>query len=141
MDVDTEPRSTTPTLRERLLRKVAIKEKGCWYYTGARTLGYGRLWKDGQQDYAHRIAYELFVGPIPKGLEIDHLCRNRGCVNPAHLEAVPRKINAYRRHLDICKNGHKYDEANTRTSANGRRVCRACAREWAKKHYIPRSGK
>jgi hypothetical protein len=94
--------------------------------------------------YAHRAVYEMEVGPIADGLEIDHLCRNRGCVNPAHLEPVTHKenvlrgatvpgLNAVKTH---CLRGHEFDEENTRHIArNGRRVCRACMRERCREYY------
>lgn len=71
---------------------------GCWLWTGAvdEATGYGRFWTADGLGYAHRIAHELFVGPIPAGLDIDHLCRVRRCVNPAHLEPVTRRENLLR---------------------------------------------
>ena len=112
----------------------------CWEWTGQ--VGhhrYGTLYDTDRKRHnvAHRISYELFVGSIPKGLTIDHLCRNRRCVNPAHLEAVtmrenvlrsdgPTAINARKTH---CLNGHPYDEENTLVSARGGRDCRTCRRE------------
>jgi hypothetical protein len=71
---------------------------GCWEWTGNRTGdGYGRL--AGRQGLAHRLSYEYHLGPIPDGLEIDHLCRNRGCGNPAHMEAVTHRVNCQRREV------------------------------------------
>jgi hypothetical protein len=65
------------------------EETGCWNWVAARdTTGYARILIDGRLQPAHRIAYEIAVGPIPAGFQIDHLCRNKSCINPAHLEAV-----------------------------------------------------
>jgi hypothetical protein len=86
------------------------------------------------------VAYELTIGPIPGEFEIDHLCRNRGCVNPAHLEAVSVAVNRARRHhargTDLpngrkthCKNGHPFAGQNLRLLPNGNRACRCCGRE------------
>jgi len=70
---------------------------GCWpWLAGINQYGYGILWHGGRNQMAHRIAYELLVGPIPSGLTIDHLCRNRRCVNPAHMEPVTREENSRR---------------------------------------------
>jgi len=82
-------------LAERFDTKVR-KTEGCWYWTGAiGTGGYGRIGTgEGKRlEQAHRVAYELYVGPIPEGLHIDHLCRTRSCVRPDHLEPVPQAEN------------------------------------------------
>jgi hypothetical protein len=69
----------------------------CWEWTAARKNGgYGSFAIGKGNVYAHRFAYEMLVGPIPEGLELDHLCRNRGCVNPDHLEPVTRQVNVLR---------------------------------------------
>ncbi len=86
---------------------------------------------------AHRFAYELLVGPIPDGLVIDHLCRVRHCVNPAHMEPVTRWENTLRggsfsavaARQTHCVNGHPFDEENTHVDRRGFRRCRACNRE------------
>lgn len=102
---------------------------GCWEWIGAKGAdGYGKFAIEGFIS-AHRAAYTLLVGPIPDGLEIDHLCRNRACVNPDHLEPVSRSENirrgvAGRTH---CRRGHAFTPENTRLGPDGRR-CRACQR-------------
>lgn len=115
----------------------------CWLWTAALADGYGVCKRPpvGTSRRAHRIAYELIVGPIPEGLDLDHLCRVRRCVNPAHLEPVTRRVNllrgagkAARRLSSTCSRGHDFDEANTywERLKGGRytvRRCRRCARE------------
>ena len=107
----------------------------CWLWIGAGSgKGYRRFWINQHTVRAHRFAYEILVGPIPAGLELDHLCRIRHCVNPAHLEPVPGQVNTLRgispsaqnAKKTRCPKGHPYDEENTRLY-RGRRYCRACS--------------
>lgn len=85
------------TPEERLATSYEVDEKGCWRWTGRHTtLGYGQLHVGGRDYLAHRLMYERDRGPIPSGLELDHLCRVRDCVNPAHLEAVSHAENIRR---------------------------------------------
>jgi len=134
------------TLEERFWAKVdkSLDGIGCWVWTGAptsgRNCGYGRFSIGGRADNrmvsAHRFAYELLVGIIPDGLTIDHLCRNRLCVNPAHLEAVDNRTNilrgtgsaAQRAKVTHCVRGHLFDMFNTYIDPEGHRVCRHCRR-------------
>ncbi len=121
------------TVEERFWAKVN-KTDGCWLWTGSLTnKGYGSFSYKGHTVQSHRYAHELLVGLVPEGLEVDHLCRNRACMNPAHLEAVTHRVNLLRgnsfsaRYARVthCPQGHLYNEANTRLS-HGRRLCRTC---------------
>lgn len=103
----------------------------CWNFTGALTDGYGRAYVDGRLVITHRAAYEVLVGPIPAGLTLDHLCRNKACYNPAHLEPVTRAENLRRgwQHRELkthCPRGHEYAGRNLYVSPKGWRICRLC---------------
>ena len=126
------------SLESRILDRLVIGD-GCWEYIGWHDKdGYAKIAlgpKRAGSTGVHRATYELFREPIGAGLEPDHLCRNRGCVNPWHMELVttrenvlrsncPAAINARRTH---CVNGHAFTPANTWTNGK-RRVCRACGR-------------
>lgn len=112
---------------------------GCWLWTGAKMHGYGRFNVGGGKIVgAHQFAYEQLIGPVPKGLELDHLCRNPSCVNPQHLEPVTHQTNIVRgdapavlralyASMTHCRRGHPWDEANTYWW-RGKRHCRACQR-------------
>jgi hypothetical protein len=108
---------------------------GCWEWTACLDhAGYGkanRIAQVGVTQKAHRISYTLLVGPIPDGLELDHLCLNRKCVRPSHLEPVTHAENHRRRVAakTHCDRGHRYNDANTYYRANGTRQCRVCARD------------
>lgn len=111
----------------------------CWNWTGTLTeKGYGRrIYHDGVVRYPHQVAYILRHGPIPEGLVIDHLCRNRRCANAAHLEAVTNEENLRRgreaRRLEGCPNGH--DPSHRRQQPSGRFECGECAREGGRRYY------
>lgn len=130
-------------VESRFLAKVD-KTGPCWLWTAwIERNGYGRFWLDGRQQGAHRVAYELYVGPIAPELQIDHLCRVRSCVNPLHLEAVTASENTrrmaatrtpYQAAMQACRNGHPYDEANTIATPTGR-ACLTCKRNANRASY------
>lgn len=125
-------------LPDRFWNKVMPEpNSGCWLWDGCTTVGYGRIYMDGKLALAHRVSYEAHKGPIPDGLQVDHLCRVKSCVNPDHLEAVTAKENMSRvptsaatlkRDQTHCIHGHKYTQANTYRRPDGRRMCRECNR-------------
>lgn len=131
-----------PTTEERLLAGVthgeAFNGTPCWEWQGGRLpSGYGRLSVDNERRYTHRLAWELFRGPIPDGLFIDHLCENKRCCNPEHLEPVPPAVNTRRafQKVTACPQGHPYDDQNTYTHpTKGYRKCRACDRANKREH-------
>ncbi len=115
-------------ITDRLRARFQVGD-GCWEWTGRRRAenSYGHIGFQGRNLLAHRLVYELLVGPIPDGHELDHLCRNKGCVNPDHLEVVTHQENmkrlmALKTH---CPSGHEYTEANIYWY-DGRRLCRRC---------------
>jgi hypothetical protein len=110
---------------------------GCWLWTGwVGKHGYGLMKIDGKHKLAHRISHELLIGEIPAGLDIDHLCKTRCCVNPQHMEPVTRGENARRadpgrfnRAKTHCPKGHEYTPENTRLEFSRRsfgRICVTC---------------
>ena len=104
----------------------------CLVWTGALTRGYGRVLWGTRVEYVHRVVYWELVGPISEGLEIDHLCRNKACVNPAHLEAVTHAMNLARSAPATkthCAKGHLL---TGRQKPHNRRFCRVCAAERAR---------
>lgn len=133
-------------LPERIRTKYSVDPSGCWNWMGAISGGgYGQVWQsDARKNVrAHRLVYEILTGPIDPGKQLDHLCRNRRCVNPAHLEPVSCRENLLRGETRAaksaaateCPRGHAFDAANTlvsRSRAGSQRQCRACARDRAR---------
>jgi hypothetical protein len=129
-----QPRAS---LRDRLLSQVDRSADGCWNWLGQVTNNYGRTGISRSKVWAHRASYEEFVGRIPPGFQIDHLCKNTVCINPDHLEAVTPRVNTLRSdslsaiaaRRTHCAAGHEYTDENTRQRRDRRaRVCRTCAR-------------
>lgn len=144
------------TAEQRFWAKVSGRETdGCWLWTASCNPGGYGIFRDGKQLVAHRWSYKRLVGPIPEGLQLDHLCRVRSCVNPAHLEPVTQAENIRRGYIDRgydlrysglprwqgparpgympqaerthCPKSHPYDEANTYWAVRpGRRPARGC---------------
>ena len=142
-----------PMMIDNLMARVDVNpcwNHGCWMWTGARSgkrkAPYGAVRVDGARNptAAHVVFYVALVGPIPAGLELDHLCRNTLCVNPEHLEPVTHAVNvrrgmarqngAFWRERTHCANGHAFTQENTRLRY-GTRLCRACDRAKAQRHY------
>lgn len=126
------------TLRERIeFRRILIPFSECWYWDGHHDKdGYASICVDKRTRHVHRVAYEEYIGPIPDGLQLDHLCRNRGCINPRHVEPVTGYENQHRSPItsagiQICKRGH----SDYRRDISGRRGCVTCqkATHWGRK--------
>ena len=132
------------SITDRLMSKIAWPSAltACWPWRAFRDRdGYGQFHGGGGTAFAHRTAYELAIGPIPDGLQIDHLCRNRECVNPLHLEAVANVVNVLRGESPQarnarkarCNQGHAFTPENTYMYRN-KRCCRACNRAAVARH-------
>lgn len=118
-----------PKVVARFWMKVG-RSGDCWEWSGADTTGYGHFRLPGRRDVlAHRYAYEYLIGPIPGGLQLDHLCRNRRCVNPEHLEPVTQAENIRRAAKTHCVHGHELAGDNLYIDERrSSRECRTCRR-------------
>lgn len=155
---NTAPVLTNPTLSEvemakkiisdidRVFKSVEVVIDSCWIWSGPLDKdGYARSIKigsrsDGSRRFvrSHRFVYEQMVGPIPDGITIDHLCRNRCCLNPAHLEPVTGRENTqrgWRKNKTHCKHGHPLSGQNLIVNKNGSRNCRECRARLVREHY------
>lgn len=134
---------------ERVLARAVPAWGGCIIWTGSTSEGYGRIGDSGANKQTHRVVYETLIGPIPAGLQLDHLCHtesatcaggvqclHRRCVNPLHLEPVTvpennrRSLNPINKNIlkTHCAQGHEYTKENTYRASTGQRVCRECQR-------------
>lgn len=122
----------TIPLIDRFVEKISEPDDAhndCWIWKGSRTgSGYGQIWVNRRMRTAHRVSHELFIGPIPDGCAVDHLCRNRLCVRPDHLQALDHYTNWSQWNLSKthCRNGHLYSGDNLRFKPSGERRCRIC---------------
>lgn len=135
-DVPVKPR---PVL-DRMADKFLVGD-GCWEWTAVRnSFGYGVIHRlDAGSRLAHRVLFEAMVGPVPDGMDLDHLCRNRGCVRPSHLEIVSRRVNIMRGEMPQilkergqakthCPAGHSYADQERYRRKDGSRRCMECER-------------
>jgi hypothetical protein len=131
-------------LLSRIAEKYSITADGCWEWTASRTSqGYGWIHNPGGSQKAHVAVWESTVGPKTPGLELDHLCRNRLCINPDHLEEVTHAENMRRSEPSNtkkthCRHGHPFDGENLMVLPSGERRCRVCSRAgtraWRERH-------
>lgn len=138
-------------LLPRIDKRITRIPGGCWEWSGTHnTHGYGMVWFDGRMRVTHVVVYEALVGPVPDGLELDHVCENKGCCNPdpAHLEPVTHAENGRRskyarrrREQTRCARGHEFTSDNTYVTKRGGRSCRTCMRAYQRAYWHRRRKK
>lgn len=138
----------TIPIEERFKEKYRVdQESGCWIWTASlMPNGYAQFrYSRAKNGYGHRFSYEHHIGPIPEGRQIDHLCKNKACVNPDHLDVVTPKTNIERigprrsanAEKTHCPRGHPLSGDNLYVFPNRRaRTCRTCRREYAREYYV-----
>lgn len=137
------PKRNTP---ESIIAKRVTKTATCWLWNGPlKKDGYAHISMGGKMYNAHRLVYRHLVGEIAPGIELDHICRVRHCVNPAHLDPVSPRENTYRSGTNNvcvahamqthCKHGHIFDTWTSPSSGKTRRFCRTCALDAARRSY------
>jgi hypothetical protein len=139
-------------LPKRIRGKIKVSETyfyngtPCWEWTGRLSkvkygAGYARICIDGQEQYVHILVYEILVGPVEKGLQLDHICRITWCVRYDHVEPVSqaeniRRASLFHQIVTHCKNGHEYTPKNTRINVvNGYKMCKICNQTDKSKRY------
>lgn len=154
----------TTGISRHLLSRVAAGQNACLIWTGnVDADGYGRANPKGKSGFAHRMSFIEFVGPIPKDMQIDHVCHStdtacaggsvcihRRCINPAHLEAVTARENSLRANNSFvsinarkthCNSGHEFTPQNTYVRTNGSRRCVTCQLEWSRRSEAKRGAR
>lgn len=138
---------TFPAVAVRFFSKVRVEESGCWVWTAATSSnGYGKFGIGPRVLLTHRVSFELLRGPIPLGMQLDHVCRVKTCVNPAHLEPVTTQENTrrYRETVTHCARGHAFSGENVFLRNCGRylkRCCRICQRQSGRDSYVRQKAK
>lgn len=136
--------TTSKSHIQRFTEKIHEDARGCWIWDAyVGTNGYGRFSVDNRGALAHRWSYEYHISEIPEALVLDHLCRNRSCVNPWHLEPITQRVNIERGLTPVphnrlkthCPRGHEYTEENIYRMPNGWRACLDCKKASARDYY------